>query len=153
MIRNASIRPVWGFLPAVAWMLGLVRMDPVECLSAGWPEADGRITVLHRNRLAQGFSSRGFLPNCCMVVHRKAPEGLESRASGFPVSEALTNEGYHRGWIVEPVGVVAYARLVDDLDTPTQGLVSRFDQACVLGHRHHIVGVADHMDESDLGLS
>jgi hypothetical protein len=31
----------------VAWMLGLVRMDPVECLSAGWREADGRVTVLY----------------------------------------------------------------------------------------------------------
>lgn len=47
MIRNASIRPAWGFLPAVAWMRGLVRMTPVECFYEGWPEADGRVTVLH----------------------------------------------------------------------------------------------------------
>lgn len=47
MIRNASIRPAWGFLPAVAWMRGLVRMNPVGSFSAGWPEADGRVTDLH----------------------------------------------------------------------------------------------------------
>ena len=87
-----------------------------------------------------------------MVMRRKAPQGLGSRASGFPVSEALANEGCHRGRIVEPVGVVAYTRLVDHLDSPTQSLVSRFDQSRVLGHGHHIVGVPNHMDESNLGL-
>ena len=48
--------------------------------------------------------------------------------------------------------MVAHARLVDHLDLPAQGPVSGFDQARILGHRHHIVGVPNHMDEPDLGL-
>ena len=48
--------------------------------------------------------------------------------------------------------MVADSRLVDHLDAPTQGLIPGLDQARVLGHGHHIVGVPNHMDEPDLGL-
>lgn len=73
------------------------------------------------------IGTRGFGRLWLIIRCRRTPESPRSGPSGFPVSEALANEGHHRGRIVEPVGVVSYTRLVDDLDSPTQGLVSRFD--------------------------
>lgn len=62
------------------------------------------------------------------------------------------NELDNRSRIIQAVGMMADLRLVQDFDNPTQLAIAGFDPLRVFTPRHHVIGIANYVNQRDSRL-